>query len=63
MSLHGQTGDIEMYPSYDGARFTGYRGIGIGPALYQERVRRTLVKFFDPEGRIALPKQGRGAGW
>lgn len=61
--LHGQTGDVEMYPSFDGSRFTGYRGVGIGPAQYQERVRRTLVKFFDPEGRITLPKQGRGAGW
>jgi hypothetical protein len=61
--LHGQTGDIEMYPSWDGARFTGWRGIGIGPADYQERVRRTLVKHVDPEGRIALPKHSRGAGW
>ncbi len=61
--LHGQTGDIEMYPSWDGGRFTGWRGIGIGPADYQERVRRTLVKHVDPEGRIALPKHSRGAGW
>jgi hypothetical protein len=38
-------------------------GIAKGPAAYQERVRYTLAKFFDPEGRIKLPKQKRGAGW
>jgi len=37
--------------------------VGIGPLAYQERVRRTLVKFVDPERRIALPKASRSAGW
>jgi hypothetical protein len=38
-------------------------GVGIGPSSYQDHVRRTLVAVVDPEGRIALPKQRRGAGW
>ena len=39
------------------------RSVGIGPLAYQERIRRTLVKFADPDGRIALPKGSRSAGW
>jgi hypothetical protein len=38
------------------------RKIGVGPLAYQERVRRTLVKFVDPDGRIKLPKASRW-GW
>jgi len=33
-----------------------------GPALFQERVRQTLVKFVDPAGRIELPKLHRSWG-
>ena len=39
------------------------RSVGIGPLAYQERIRRTLVKFADPDGKIALPKGSRSAGW
>jgi len=34
-----------------------------GPAGYQDNVRRTLVKFVDPEHRIALPPVHPGVGW
>jgi hypothetical protein len=37
--------------------------MGIGPLSYQQRVRYTLVKFIDPEGRISMPKASRSAGW
>ena len=40
-----------------------FSGSGLGPAGYQERIRRTLVAVIDPGGRIKLPKQKRGAGW
>lgn len=36
---------------------------GIGPSSYQDRIRHTLVSEIDPNGRIKLPKQKRGAGW
>jgi hypothetical protein len=39
------------------------RTMGIGPLAYQERVRRTLVAFVDPDNRIVLPKASRSAGW
>jgi len=62
--LHGASGDLEYRYNWDPYRgVTNLRGIGTGPALYQERVRRTFVKFVDPDGRIKLPKQSRGAGW
>ena len=35
---------------------------GPAPALFQERVRQTLVKFVDPAGRIQLPKLHRSWG-
>jgi hypothetical protein len=38
------------------------RRASAGAAAFQERVRGTLVEFFDPEGRITLPKQRR-SGW
>ena len=40
-----------------------YTGIGKGPASYQDRIRVVLVAEVDPNGRIKLPKQKRGAGW
>jgi hypothetical protein len=64
VNLHGAAGDLHVYYNWDPYRgATNVRGIGTGPALYQERVRRTLVKFVDPAGRIDLPPQSRGAGW
>jgi len=63
VNLHGATGEVQMHPVFNGARIVGWSGIGLGPAFYQERVRRTIVKFVDPDGRIRLPKQKRGAGW
>jgi hypothetical protein len=64
VNLHGPAGDVDYRWSWDPRRgVSNARGIGMGPAAYQERVRYTLVKFFDPKGRIKLPKQRRGAGW
>jgi hypothetical protein len=37
----------------------GPRPIGPDPALFQERVRQTLIKFVDPQRRIGLPKLDR----
>ena len=66
VNLHGVSGEVQYYFTYEPYSYRGYsnlRGIGFGPAAYQERVRQTLITFFDPEGRIKLPKQSRGAGW
>ena len=64
VNLHGASGDVQYYFTHDPYRgYTNVRGIGFGPAAYQERVRYTLISFFDPERRIKLPKQSRGAGW
>lgn len=64
VNLHGATGDLEFRYNWDPVKgVTNLRGIGYGPAAYQERVRRTLIKLVDPNGRIKLPKQSRGAGW
>ncbi len=64
VNLHGASGDLQYFYNWNPWRgYTNVRGIGTGPALFQERVRYTLVKFVDPEGRIKLPKQNRGAGW
>jgi hypothetical protein len=65
VNLHGATGSVEVHASrdpVDPSRVDG-RTMGIGPLAYQERIRRTLVKFVDPKGRIALPKASRSAGW
>jgi hypothetical protein len=65
VNLHGATGSIEVHTSRDPIDpwKVDVRTMGIGPLAYQERVRRTLVAVIDPEGRIALPKASRGAGW
>ncbi|HSL24238.1 MAG TPA: hypothetical protein VK886_22070 [Vicinamibacterales bacterium] len=39
------------------------RGIAVGPTDYQRRVQGFLAMMFDPQGRIALKRKGRGAGW
>jgi hypothetical protein len=64
VNLHGGDGNTEYRANGDPRRGVhDLRGIGTGPAAYQERVRHTLVHFFDPQGRIVLPKQKKGAGW
>ena len=61
VALHGRSGFVDYrfgmtaygpWPPY-------HRPPGPDPVLYQERVRHMLVKWFDPEGRIKLPKLGR----
>ncbi|HET7294473.1 MAG TPA: hypothetical protein VFM88_18760 [Vicinamibacteria bacterium] len=60
VNLHGRTGTLEVYKPV-GADEPAIRGRG--PAGYQDLIRRTLVKFVDPEKRIALPPVKPGAGW
>jgi len=60
VNLHGRTGDLEVYKPIGDDKL-GIRGRG--PAGYQDLVCRTLVKFVDPEHRIALPPVKPGAGW
>ena len=60
VNLHGRTGDLKVYKPIGDDKL-GIRGRG--PAGYQDLVRRTLVKFVDPEHRIALPPVKPGAGW
>jgi len=60
VNLHGRTGTIEVYkPVGQDAPATR----GRGPIAYQDLLRRTLVKFVDPERRIALPPAKPGVGW
>jgi len=65
VNLHGAMGTIEVHTTRDTRDpwKVDVRTMGIGPLAYQERVRYTLVKFVDPERRIALPKASRSAGW
>jgi hypothetical protein len=65
VNLHGAAGTLEVLVSRDvrDPWKASVRPMGIGPLAYQQRVRFTLVKFVDPNGRIALPKASRGAGW
>lgn len=58
--LHGRTGTLEVYKPTGGDALAMR---GRGPAGYQDLVRRTLVKFVDPERRIALPPLKPGVGW
>jgi hypothetical protein len=60
VALHGRTGSLEAYKPV-GQDDLALRGRG--PAGYQDLVRRTLVKFVDPEKRIALPPSKPGVGW
>jgi tetratricopeptide (TPR) repeat protein len=60
VALHGRTGELEVYKPV-GEDQLALRGRG--PSAYQDLVRRTLVKFVDPEKRIALPPLKPGVGW
>ena len=70
VALHGAMGTVEYRQtsgSGDGDHWyedtRTFRGVGIGPSSYQNRIRMALVTEIDPDGRIKLPKQKRGAGW
>ncbi len=65
VNLHGASGmlDVRVEPDPIDPWKMNVRAVGIGPLAYQERVRRTLVKLVDPEGRIVLPKASKRAGW
>lgn len=60
VALHGRTGELEVYKPV-GEDHLAMRGRG--PAGYQDLVRRTLVRFVDPDHRIALPASKPGVGW
>ncbi len=67
VALHGAMGSVQYHVRrdsddrwYEEPKITG---VGIGPSSYQDRIRRVLAAAIDPAGRIALPKQKRGAGW
>jgi hypothetical protein len=60
VNLHGRTGELEVYKPV-GSDQLGMRGRG--PAAYNDLVRRTLVKFVDPDKRMKLPKLSPGVGW
>ena len=70
VALHGAMGTVEYRQTpgsgdddhwYEDTRT--FSGVGIGPSSYQNRIRMALVTEIDPNGRIKLPKQKRGAGW
>ena len=65
VNLHGASGSVEVHTTRDPIDpwKLDVRTMGIGPLAYQERVRRTLVAFVDPDKRIVLPKASRSAGW
>ena len=70
VALHGAMGTVELKQtpgSGENDRWwqdtRTYSGVGMGPASYQDRIRHTLIAEIDPNGRIKLPKQKRGAGW
>jgi hypothetical protein len=60
VNLHGRTGELEVYKPV-GSDQLAMRGRG--PAAYNDLVRRTLVKFVDPDQRMKLPKLSPGVGW
>lgn len=60
VNLHGRTGDLEVYKP-TGECCLAIRGRG--PVDYQDLVRWTIVKFVDPERRIAMPPVKPGLGW
>jgi hypothetical protein len=63
VNLHTSRGDLDFRYGVGGPRGPIFvRPAAVGPAAYQERVRGTLIQFFDPEGRIKIPPQRR-FGW
>jgi hypothetical protein len=60
VNLHGRTGSLEVYKPV-GEYHLALRGRG--PAGYQDLVRRTLVRFVDPQKRIELRPTKPGVGW
>ena len=60
VNLHGRTGELEVYKPV-GSDALAMRGRG--PAAYNDLVRRTLVRFVDPDRRMKLPKLAPSAGW
>jgi len=60
VNLHGRSGDLEVYKPV-GEEHLAIRGRG--PVDYQDLVRWTLVKFVDPQRRIAMPPVKPGVGW
>jgi hypothetical protein len=60
VAFHGRSGTLEVYKPV-GEEEPALRGRG--PAAYNDLVRRTIVKFVDPERRIALPALKTGVGW
>lgn len=68
VNLHGGAGTYEVHVTKDALEPYAWwkddvRWFGMGPLAYNERVRWTLIRFFDPERRIATPKASRSAGW
>jgi hypothetical protein len=57
VALHGRAGDYEEIGDDNGNVRSR------GPWSYYELIRRTLVKFVDPDHRIALPPSKPGLGW
>jgi hypothetical protein len=39
------------------------RGVAVGPTEYQRRLQHIIAAAVDPDHRIALKQNGRGAGW
>jgi hypothetical protein len=49
--------DVDVY------NIENLRGIAVGPTDFQRRLQFVLARAVDPQGRIELPRKGRGAGW
>jgi hypothetical protein len=65
VNLHGAIGTVEVDVTRDGRNpeKSRVRSVGMGPFDYNQRVRYTIAKHIDPEGRIKLPKATRSGGW
>jgi hypothetical protein len=65
VNLHGATGTVDVYVTQDyrDPSNPSIRPVGMGPFDYNQRVRYTIAKHVDPDGRIKLPRASRSAGW
>ncbi len=65
VNLHGATGTVDVYVTRDSRdpANASIRPVGMGPFDYNQRLRYTIAKHVDPNGRIKLPKASRSAGW